>query len=164
MRQLLGQGISPRVGLLMAVATAGGMVLGFASILAEAYPHVLRNLGFVFFCGACAAYAGCHVGLISSPIVVLCLRRKRLTHAVPLVYGAALIVVVYITRQGDILIAPLFGLIALCGAAIIAAFVLPNVIARYGPGCCEQCGYDLRYVAHVRCPECGTAISGLELA
>lgn len=46
-RQLLGQGISPRVGLLMAVATVGGMVLGFASILAEAYPHVLRNLGLI---------------------------------------------------------------------------------------------------------------------
>ncbi len=139
------------------VSVAGGMLLAFVSVLAEAHPHVLQNLGPVIFCALGAIVFGSFVGIISSPVVIWCLRRKRLVLATPVVYTMAVVAVIVATRRGDVLDAPLAGLLTLWGSSLIVWLLLPNSVSRFLPGCCQKCGYDLRHVNHQSCPECGVS-------
>ncbi len=164
MRQPDRHQLSHRHGQLVVVATFGGMLLALTSVVAVAHPHVLRDLGFVVFAGCFAAPVGAGLGLMTSPLVVFCLRRKTLSAAVALVYGSTFVVVVLVTRHADVILAPVAALPALFTMSLLAHLVLPDVISKYGAGHCTKCDYDLRHVPHLRCPECGLPVPGTSAA
>ena len=147
-----------RMGPLIALATVGGGAMGLAAVLAAAHPLVLRWLDVVVVGGILAALVGALVGLLSSPVVYLLLRQKNLWHALVIVYGMTLVVVVITTRLFTMLSAPLAGPPALVIACVFVAYVLPNVVSRHGPGYCRVCDYDLRHARHATCPECGAGV------
>ncbi len=132
--------------------------MGVAAVLAAAHPLVLRWLAGVVVGGILAALVGALVGLLSSPVVYLLLRRKNLWHALVTVYGMTLVVVVFTTRLFNMLYAPLIGPPALVIGCVVVAYVLPNVVSRHGPGYCRVCDYDLRHARHAACPECGAVV------
>lgn len=54
---------------------------------------------------------------------------------------------------------PLMGVaiwIVLSGALCVATYLRRRYWPVYSEGCCTECGYDLRMLASLRCPECGT--------
>ncbi len=98
---------------------------------------------------------GLVLGLLVSPIVVAIHRNCSIanTGCASLVLCVVLIVVAGVTRFD-----PGLTLLGVIGAFLVTC----AVVARYFPAVrrielfmCESCGYDLRGVRDVRCPECG---------
>lgn len=110
-------------------------------------------------------------GVLSSPFVILSLRRKDLRVAVPLVYGLSIVVVVaymaYMaynppvfdpkyTRGDPVWLLKEWGLVFLSVIlwSFVALFALPNK-ALIPSHICPECGYDRRGNSDRNCPECG---------
>jgi hypothetical protein len=110
---------------------------------------------------------GAIVGLLCSPVVLLCLYRKPLRWAVPIVYLPSLGAVV-----GYALVTPLlFGgepglYLSSAGVAVVAILTFAFLVRALLPDNvrkarrCPTCGYDLRGSAGPACSECGSAIRG----
>jgi hypothetical protein len=167
----------PCIASTVGAAILGGVILGVASMLTLMHPFVLAQLGDAVLLGAIAGIIGGVVGLVSSPIIAICLRRKRLRHALPIVYIPAMVAVVALTivanrvpiehhlRFSFILsvLPAVGGLLILWIAGFFAWHALPNTRSRLGEGHCVDCDYDVRHVRHERCPECGLPLEGTAL-
>lgn len=109
--------------------------------------------------------AGCLMGFVLSPALIVLTKRKRLTHMSMAVYlptltvmaGASFVPTIAIALQywGPHMTVAVPCTVAglLIGFALIAQRTLPNrsVNTLY----CPQCGYDRRGLNDRACPECG---------
>jgi DNA-directed RNA polymerase subunit RPC12/RpoP len=155
------EAIMTRYVRLVGVALVGMALLAIAAIFA-AHPLILVRgslLETLIVLIICAAVGGL-AGLVSSPIVLLCLRLKDLRIAVPVVFGVSLAVVVLYVRAGsDFLLraldAPGPAFCSVCASSVAVGVLLPNRYRVYRAGHCPDCNYDLRGGTGQYCPECG---------
>ncbi|MBN1343279.1 MAG: HEAT repeat domain-containing protein, partial [Phycisphaerae bacterium] len=102
---------------------------------------------------------GALFGLLSAPILVLTLRRKRAEVAVPLVGLLTLMVALFSTKVGSLLW-PIVAATACCWlSCLVAHLLMEDVVPRFSPGTCQACGYRLTGNTSGVCPECGTTVS-----
>ncbi len=142
------------MALLLGFSVSAGASLGLIALLADWLYHDIEFPSIAFSVLATALVGG-FVGLVSSPFVMLCLWRKDFRLALPTVYSASAAVAVVSTMSSFSLAAALPVCLTLCASSALLAFVLPSKVHEYAPGCCPECGYDLRGAVHARCPECG---------
>jgi hypothetical protein len=150
---------------LFCVAVVGMMGLAVAACAAEApelfVPNPLDGLYLVLVLGPVPI--GALIGLVSSPFVWVCLRKKNLKLALPVVYIPSCCVVVAFVRLQPAVEVYLFPLWAAVPAffsvvlgSLLASAILPNRFSvdpsEYTN--CPRCGYDLRE-SPGRCPDCG---------
>lgn len=129
---------------LFAISAIGGMLLGASA----AYHYDEALIG---------AIIGTVVGMACSPVVIVCLWKKRLILAVPAAFGIPWIVAVASGFAEDPLLPLAASVAALCVCCGSSALLLPNGWSRYPKDCCQYCGYLINSTAK-RCSECGRAL------
>ncbi len=150
-----------RYQLVWGIAVVGMAFHGTAAMLAAnpyGFAHEEVAL-FLFVLVVCGVVGAC-VGVASSPLVLVCLRRKDLRVAVPVVYGPSLVIVVLFVVFGPRsmywpLDAAVPAFLAVCVFSLVALGALPNRFSIHPSNLCPECGYDLRGNFEPGCPECG---------
>ncbi|RJP35828.1 MAG: hypothetical protein C4547_08755 [Phycisphaerales bacterium] len=130
---------------LAAISIGAGAVLGLlvASVMVP----------FVWEIGP---FVGGAMGLITSPLVVACVRRKNWESALLLVYAPTCVVASASICSGDPFLSMGLSVGTLTVASILIGELLPN--RPLPEGICVKCGYDPRGNVSGRCPECGTQL------
>jgi hypothetical protein len=119
-----------------------------------------RSLESLVIGGMVACTGGLIFGLLGSSVVVGPLFDKEARIAFPILG----VVIMAAGACGDLTFGPVGTVVtAACGAVLACAILhlaLPDVWEPRLRRCCKKCGYDLRYVDHDTCPECGAEVSG----
>lgn len=131
-------------------------LVAFVSVIAGAMLGATAAHRYTFLEIQVAAMFGAFVGLVSAPIVVLCIRRKSLRVAIPVAYALPLVAaaVAGFVFFDDPFLAMLATTLVLWVSCVVALFVLPDRWRRYAAHRCQKCGYDVTGVPDARCPEC----------
>ena len=128
-----------------------GMTVGILTTLDQwNVQKTLPVLWFIFL--LICSIVGAGVGLLSSPVIIVCLQYKNARVSVPIVFGCAYVItILYIpqTAGGPLfyfwLQAALTAFLSACAISIMVMISLPN---RYVPARksrhCPRCDYDLR--------------------
>jgi len=132
-----------RVIILIIISIIGGGALG-----------VLSSYHYFRFTDANSLYAGCFVGLIVSPLVVITCLHKPFWNSLSIIYIPSGVIAIAISFMNSIQIS--FGVTSVC-FVIICFAVLFRIKDIPRPSLlCPQCGYDLRGSGlKGGCPECG---------
>jgi len=147
---------------LLGIPVAAMALLGMLAFVASLGSELFRDpLDVLRASLILPAPIGAFIGVISSPIVLTCLRHKELLPAIAFVYfPSALVVVVFVLLEPQRVLflewaalASVPAFLSVCSLSFLAALVLPN---RFPPRLrCSNCSYDLRGTNADRCPECG---------
>ncbi len=104
---------------------------------------------------------GLIVSITTVPILLICVRKKRLIWSLPIVFVPTVIAVLWYVLK------PWFGngwypassalvaVMVMHVMAILCCFALPDHLHSEALVNCPRCGYDLRGTRDTGCPECG---------
>ena len=131
-----------------------GALLGIAA-LGYAVPFALRAGGLRFV--AVAGLRGAVVGLFLSPIVVLCLRRRRLSVGLLAIVGSTFASSALVLSTAEPLLIVITSPATLLAGSLAALALLPTY-SSFMAHQCQHCVYVLTGNQSGRCPECGELV------
>jgi len=143
------------------------LVVMFAALLGSS------SVGPMFFVSSVLGYTlstlllGFMVGAANVPVLVICVRRKHLHHALPIIYGATLAATIWYLLSplewGSAyypLPSAIVAIVVVHVMALLCRWILPDDRRVRGLMTCPGCGYDLRGDRSAGCPECGWGRGG----
>lgn len=109
-----------------------------------------------------AGVIGLLVSVANVPVLLFCVRRKRLWLSLPIIFTVATVAVLWYIAEPFTwgrgyypLTSAIVAIVAIHMTAVACEFVLPDDPRLATRGVCPACGYNLRGARTPGCPECG---------